>query len=221
MHADGPYSDRSSPGEPDDAASLPLVLASASPRRRELLARLRLPFTALAADVDEQPHPGESARALALRLARAKAAAGAALRPHSVVLAADTVVTHQGRIYGKPGSPEEARQMLRELRGDRHEVITGVCVQAAGRPPLLAAACTDVWMRAYSDAEIAAYVESGEPFDKAGGYAIQNGRFRPVARIRGCYTNVVGLPLCLTRALLRAAGVRLRAGTTVCEHAGT
>jgi septum formation protein len=163
----------------------------------------------MVADVDERPQPGEPARALATRLASAKAATVATVRPDAVVLAADTVVSHDGRLYEKPNSAAEAIQMLRQLRGAPHEVTTGVCVLPAGDAPLVDAAYTTVWMRAYTDAELAAYVASGEPFDKAGGYGIQDPHFRPVDHLVGCYTNVVGLPLCLTSAFLREAGLRV------------
>lgn len=204
---------------PRVSCARPLVLASASPRRRELLAALRLPFEVVVADVDERPRAGELARALALRLATAKAAAAAAARPDALVVAADTVVSQDGRIYGKPASAAEAVGMLGQLRGDRHEVITAVCVLPAGGAPCVDAACTTVWMRPYTDAEILAYVASGEPFDKAGAYAIQDPVFRPVARIVGCYTNVVGLPLCVMRAMLQRAGLRLPEAAMLCEHA--
>ncbi|HLH20958.1 MAG TPA: Maf family protein [Chloroflexota bacterium] len=196
-----------------------LVLASASPRRRALLATLGLTFAVVAPDVDESPRDGESAEALATRLALAKAAA--IRRADAVVLAADTVVTQRGHIFGKPRDAAEAVQMLTRLRGTRHEVITGVCARPVGGPPLLAAARTFVWMRPYSEEELRAYVATGAPFDKAGGYGIQDAPFRPVARIEGCYTNVVGLPLCVTRAVLHRAGVELRRARPACEHAGT
>jgi septum formation protein len=198
----------------------PLVLASASPRRRALLATLGWPFEVVVGDVDESAAAAESGLALARRLAAAKAAAVAVARPDAVVLAADTVVSLDGRVYGKPSSSAEAHRMLWELRGRRHAVITGVCVLRAGGAPHVEAACTAVWMRPYTDAEIAAFVASGESFDKAGAYAIQDPTFRPVARIVGCFTNVVGLPLCITRTLLRAAGLPL-APTADCTHSHT
>ncbi len=183
-----------------------LVLASGSPRRRALLARLGLAFDVAIPAVDETPLPGEAATALARRLAGAKAEAALACRPESVILAADTVVSHEGRLLGKPADVGEARQMLEALRGRRHEVVTAVRLARAGHPPLEGAARTAVWMRFYADAEIAAYVATGDPFDKAGAYAIQHPGFRPVARLVGSYTNVVGLPLEVAAKLLRAAG---------------
>jgi MAF protein len=185
------------------------VLASASPRRRALLARSGLPFQVDVPTVDEAPRAGESGLALARRLARAKALAVAARHPGAVVVAADTVVALDERLLGKPADAEEARAMLRALRGRWHQVVTAVCVTAPERGTRLGALTTDVEMRPYTDAEIAAYIARGEPFDKAGAYAIQDPGFQPVARWRGCYTNVVGLPLCLTAALLYSVGVEL------------
>ena len=189
-----------------DPDSTPLVLASASPRRRELLARLGIPFEVVPAAVDETPFPAEAPGDLARRLAAAKAAAVLADRPAAVVLAADTVVSYARQALGKPVDAADAVRLLRALRGRRHQVITGVCVARAGHLPLTAACHTDVWMRPYGDEEIAAYVASGDPLDKAGAYAIQHPEFRPVARLVGSYTNVVGLPLGLVADLLRAAG---------------
>ncbi|HEV8636185.1 MAG TPA: Maf family nucleotide pyrophosphatase [Chloroflexota bacterium] len=183
-----------------------LLLASGSPRRRELIARLGLPYRIEAADVDEAPAPGEGARDLALRLARAKARAVAADRPGAVVVAADTVVSLGRVVYGKPTDPADARRMLRELAGRAHRVTTGVAVARCGRL-WSAALASRVWLHAWDEATIAAYVASGDPLDKAGAYAIQNERFRPVARLEGCRCNVVGFPTALVAALLAQAGV--------------
>jgi len=190
--------------------SPPLLLASASPRRCELLARLGLSFNVVPADVDETPLPGETPAELARRLAASKAAAVLADRPSAIVLAADTVVSHEGQALGKPVDAADAVRLLQGLRGRGHEVITAVCLARSGHPPLTAASRTAVWMRSYTDAEIAAYVATGDPFDKAGAYAIQHPQFRPVARLVGSYTNVVGLPLSLVAPLLRAAGLTPR-----------
>ncbi|MCC6175349.1 MAG: septum formation protein Maf [Chloroflexi bacterium] len=191
--------------EPPDAGSR-LVLGSASPRRRHLLALLELPFSTAVADVDETPRPCERPDGLALRLAQAKAAALAGGQSAALVLGADTVVALDDRLLAKPADGEEARMMLRDLRGREHRVITGVAVAQAGRVLVAGAIETLVAMREYGDGEIEAYIASGRPFDKAGGYAIQDPTFHPVARIVGCYPNVVGLPLCEARRQIAACG---------------
>lgn len=182
-----------------------LVLASSSPRRRELLALTGLPFEVIAADVDETPVAGESPRAYVLRLAEEKARAAASRTDAGrILLAADTAVVDGSDILGKPANPSEAKRMLRQLRGRVHQVYTGIALLHKNRGNLLTDACvTDVPMRAYSDAEIAAYVETGDPLDKAGAYAIQHPRFQPVESMRGCYASVMGLPLCHVTRLLR------------------
>ena len=185
----------------------PYVLASQSPRRRELLAWLDLPFHAIAADVDETPLAGEPPAALATRLAKMKARAAAQTTPTAPVLSADTVVDLEGVSLGKPADPAEAWAMLTALRGREHAVHTGVALWDARTGALrLRRVTTMVAMRAYSDAEIAAYIATGDPFDKAGGYAIQHASFSPVARLDRCYANVVGLPLCTVLALLAEHG---------------
>ncbi|MGD9890245.1 MAG: nucleoside triphosphate pyrophosphatase [Dehalococcoidia bacterium] len=177
-------------------ASPPLVLASASPRRRTLLAALGLPFGVINADIDEQILPGERPRDAALRLARTKAETVADGLQRGVVLGADTLVVLDNHIRGKPQDADEATAMLRALRNRGHQVITAValCYAASGHVHT-AAPITAVWMRNYTDAEIADSIAAGTPFDKAGAYAIQDEAFAPVARIDGCYCNVVGLPL--------------------------
>lgn len=188
-----------------------LILASASPRRRGLLARLGLAYDVQPADVDEAPLHAEPPRALALRLARSKAARVAARSPDAIVVAADTVVAMGRTLYGKPDDAEDAARMLRELAGRRHRVITAVAVARGGD---LRSGCltTTVTMRPLAEEEIAAYVASGDPLDKAGAYAVQNEQFRPVAALRGCRCNVVGFPIGLVAALLREAGVEVPAG---------
>jgi MAF protein len=190
-----------------------LILASASPRRRELLARLGIPFEVQPVDVLEDVSSGNPAIA-ASRLARAKAEAARLRDPEAPVLAADTVVAHGGEILGKPADAAEAEAMLRRLRGDVHRVITAVAVlPAGGRAALLRHPETAVRIRGYSDAEIAASIARGDPFDKAGGYAIQDEAFAPVESYEGpsggpgCYCNVVGLPLWSVVELLRRAGL--------------
>jgi septum formation protein len=193
------------PGSSPPPSTPRLVLASASPRRRELLAALGVPFTVRAADVPEELSLHAPAPVLAEELALAKASAVAREEPDALVLGADTIVVLDGRPLGKPASPEEARQMLRALRGRAHEVVTGVAVIARGGVTRTAHAVTRVVMRCYSDAEMEEYIASGDPFDKAGAYAIQHPGFQPVARVEGCYCNVVGLPLWTVRRLLAEA----------------
>lgn len=184
-----------------------LVLASASPRRRELLGRLGLAFDVDPAGIPEElPAQDSHAERVARRLARAKALEVAARYPALPVLAADTVVVRSGRLLSKPADEAEARSMLQHLRGRWHRVITAVAV-ARGRRISIAHAVTWVRMREYSDDEIAASIARGDPFDKAGAYAIQDERFRPVAEYRGCYCNVVGLPLGTVIDLLARTGI--------------
>jgi septum formation protein len=189
------------------------VLASASPRRRQLLTILNVPFAAIETDVDETPRPGEAPLALAERLAGAKAVAGARQCPGDVVLGADTVVAHDGEALGKPVDYDDAVRMLRRLRLGEHAVITAVAaarMQIPGDPDIwLRTSTCRVWMRPYPDAEIADYVASGDPFDKAGGYAVQHAGFHPVARMEGCFLTVVGLPLPEVREVLRNAGIEV------------
>jgi septum formation protein len=185
-----------------------LVLASASPRRRDLLAQIGLAPDAVApADIDETPLRGELPRPHALRLARAKAAAAAAAAgdPAAFVLAADTVVAAGRRILGKPADAAEAARFLALLSGRRHRVVTAVALHHAGRITERAVE-TAVKFKRLSEAEIAAYLASGEWRDKAGGYAIQGRAAAFVPWIGGSYSNVVGLPLTETLALLRGAG---------------
>jgi MAF protein len=182
-----------------------LLLASQSPRRRELLALLGLPFEVDASNVDEVPQSNESPAALAARLSQAKAqvcttdhaASGAA------IIACDTIVAHEGQVLGKPSDADEASEMLRRLRGCPHSVYTAVTLlEESTGYSVTDVAETQVIMRAYTDAELAAYVASGDPMDKAGAYAIQHRGFHPVAKVQGCFANVMGLPLChLTRHL--------------------
>lgn len=172
------------------------VLASNSPRRRELLGLGGVPFNVQPTEVDERVRDNETPEDYVLRLAAEKAkVAGAKFGPEALVLAADTTVVHEGRILGKPANANEARAMLKSLRGRSHLVFTGLALLINGRM-VTDLAMTEVPMRAYSDAEIEAYIASRDPFDKAGGYAIQHAGFHPVDVLAGCYANVVGLPLC-------------------------
>jgi septum formation protein len=182
-----------------------LVLASASPRRAELLARLGLHPVIRPAHVDETPHPDEPPTDLVVRLAATKAAAVATDRDDEVVLAADTEVVADGRVLGKPRDREDAATMLRTLSGRTHEVITGLAVQR-GTTARLAQVTTRVTFRALTDAEVGWYLRTGEPDDKAGAYALQGAGAVLVARIEGSDTNVIGLPLAEAVDLLRAAG---------------
>jgi septum formation protein len=182
-----------------------LVLASASPRRRELLASLGLIFTVRAADVDETPLAGEAATATVLRLASVKADTVAA--PDTVVLAADTLVVVDGDSLGKPADPGEARAMLRRIAGRRHEVHTGVVARATATGRHTSAVVTSrVTMAALSEEEIAWYVATGEPLDKAGAYAVQGIGAMFVDEVEGNYSNVVGLPLPAVRRVLAELG---------------
>jgi septum formation protein len=190
-------------------ADLPLILASSSPRRRELLASLGVAFAICKPEVDETPHAGEDPLAYVQRLSAAKAAAAAGmLRPPALILAADTVVIHAGEILGKPLDAADARRILRRLRGTTHTVCTAVTLYRLDTTPQQTTrlTCTEVLMRRYSDAEIDAYIATGDPFDKAGSYAIQHPDFAPVARLDGSYTNVVGLPLETVQAALAEMG---------------
>jgi septum formation protein len=188
--------------------SLQLVLASTSPRRRELLQALGLPFIIVPAEVDERQQTSASPATLVQSLSQAKAAAVAARYPDAVIVAADTLVVLDDLVLGKPANVEEAARMLRALRGRAHLVYSAVTALAAatGRQAT-AISESRVWLRNYSEAEIAAYVASGNPLDKAGAYAIQHRHFTPVARIEGCYASVMGLPLGHLAQVLAAVGV--------------
>jgi septum formation protein len=182
-----------------------LVLASASPRRQELLRNAGISSTVQPADVDETPLAGEQPRACAERLAREKALAVWRTRPQDRVLGADTIVVVDETILGKPADAADAARMLRLLSGRVHRVITGVCLveAAAGGELRTASETTLVTMNELSDEEIRDYIATGEPMDKAGAYAIQGRASRWIPRIEGDYSNVVGLPVALVHAMLR------------------
>jgi septum formation protein len=182
-----------------------LVLASASPRRQELLRIAGIPFTVHPADIDETPRPGEQPRPYAERLAQEKAVAVARIHPDKYVLGADTVVIVDEKIVGKPRDAADAERMLRMLSGRAHEVITGVClVQPAASGNLTTTSeMTRVFFSEISEEEIRAYVATGEPMDKAGAYAIQGMAARWIPRIEGDYSNVMGLPLALVYRMLQ------------------
>ncbi|MGH9499814.1 MAG: Maf family protein [Terriglobales bacterium] len=181
-----------------------LVLASASPRRQELLRNAGIQFVVNPAGVPEIRRDGEEPRAFAERMAREKAVAVFAQRPTDLVLGADTVVVVDGEMLGKPRDAADARQMLRLLSGRRHEVITGVCL-VGPRLPMgkTISETTVVNMNVFSDDDISAYVKTGEPMDKAGAYAIQGIASRWISRIEGDYFNVVGLPVALVWRMLK------------------
>ena len=181
-----------------------IILASASPRRRELLAQLGVIFAVHPSDVNEDPLPNETPLETQQRITRNKAAvaaqndANADADTGTWIIAADTTVLIDGEMLNKPADAAEAWAMLRRLRGRAHEVQTCLVVRQADTEAIHIVK-SQVLMRHYSDAEIAAYIASGDPFDKAGAYAVQHPNFSPVAQISGCPLNVIGLPLCKLR----------------------
>lgn len=185
-----------------------LVVNSASPRRRALIALLETPFRLEAAPVDEQAYLREEPTCSAIGIALAKARA-AHLDSGDIALGADTLVVLDESVLGKPNSAEEARAMLTQLRGRSHTVMTGVVLSRAdgtSRAERIVVESTTVQMRHFSDDEVEDYIARGEPFDKAGGYAVQDARFNPVAEMQGCWLNVVGLPLCAIAPSLESLG---------------
>jgi septum formation protein len=189
----------------------PLVLASGSPRRREILSTLGIPFRVVTSDVEERRAPGEAPRAYAARLAAAKAAEVSARvadeTPAPFVLGADTIVVIDGLVLEKPADATETRAMVARLSGRWHEVWTAVAVHRAGEgAPLACEVSTRVRFRALDDGEITRYAASSEALDKAGGYAAQGLASGMVAEIAGSYPNVIGLPAVETIELLRRAG---------------
>lgn len=178
-----------------------LIIASASLRRQELLRNAGIAFEVQPAHIPEDPLPGESAKACAERLAREKALAVARLRPQDVVLGADTVVVVDNELLGKPADAADAVRMLRMISGREHDVITGVCLVVGGRWSV-GSETTRVTVSEMTDTDIAAYIATGEPMDKAGAYAIQGIASRWIPRIEGDYSNVVGLPVALVWHML-------------------
>jgi septum formation protein len=190
-------------------SSVQIVLASASPRRRELLAQVGVRISVVPAAIDETILPGETAEQHVTRLSVAKAGAVAARRevPGRWFIGSDTVVVRDGAILGKPADSGAAAAMLRSLSGRAHTVVSGYAVHDRGTGRTLSgAAVTHVWFKPLSEREIAGYLATGEPFDKAGGYAIQGAGAFMVTRIEGSYPNVVGLPLCDVLAALEQLG---------------
>ena len=194
-----------------------LILASNSPRRRQLLALGGWDFDVLVADIDESQHPGEAPGDYVLRLAESKARKIAEkARDDQFVLAADTSVVDAGEILGKPVDAQDAVRMLKRLRGHTHQVYTGIALLRVSDGKLLTdLTVTDVPMRAYSDEEIDAYVRSGDPLDKAGAYGIQHPGFQPVERLQGCFPSVMGLPLCRATFLLQEFDVAPRSPAVI------
>ncbi len=182
----------------------PLILASASPRRRELMAYTGIPFQVITADAEEMKI-GEP-EALVMENARRKARAVWRQHPESTVLGADTIVYQDGAVLGKPKDQEDARAMLRRLSGAWHTVYTGVCVITADGKTDARCDASRVQFVPLTDADIDRYIASGEPMDKAGAYAVQGRAGMYVSRIEGSYSNVIGLPMHLVRDMLRNAG---------------
>ena len=196
-----------------------LILASSSPRRRELLGNISYPFQIIDSGVEENISDLHSPAAAAVILAARKATA-VAKRSRGVVLAADTVIDFRGRVLGKPENSAHAFRMLQLLRGEKHKVLTGLAVvnKCEGRK-IVSVVSTEVRMRNYLDREIEEYVESGEPSDKAGSYAIQGNGGRLVESTCGCYNNVIGLPLCEAVDLLKLMGFSFPEEHGICELA--
>jgi septum formation protein len=189
-----------------------LVLASASPRRKELLTQAGYEFKVMPANILEERHPNEDPATFVTRLAQEKAqsvhdqlVSGSPEKSH-IVLGADTIVVTPEEVLGKPQGKEDAARMLRQLSGRIHQVITGVCLISKEKTEI-AAETTSVTMRETSNEEIAAYIATGEPMDKAGAYAIQGYAARWIPRIQGCYFNVVGLPIARVAEMLERAGL--------------
>jgi len=196
---------------------MPIVLASASPRRQQLLKDAGIEFVVRPANIDEIHQPGEGAAYFAERMARDKARAIRASAPDSVVLGADTIVVARDQVLGKPTDAADAVRMLRLLTGRQHFVITGVCLIGTEFQGTASQGTdfedvrsekTAVHFAALTDAEIRDYVATGEPMDKAGAYAIQGHASRWISKIEGDYSNVVGLPVDLVRRMLQEHGVR-------------
>lgn len=186
----------------------PLILASASPRRSELLKFLDLEFEILPSHIDESPREGETPEEHVLRLSSAKAFALTYSHPDAWILGADTIVVIRGESLGKPSTPGEARSMLTKLSGQTHKVYTGVALISKKRQVSLSnVVASDVRFKDVPQEEIEWYVRTSEPYDKAGGYALQGRGALFVEEIHGSPTNIIGLPLCETAEMLKAAGV--------------
>ena len=184
-----------------------LILASQSPRRRELLGLFHIPFEIQAADIDETMDPDLPAGQEVSRVSRSKAMAIAAA-DDQIIIAADTIVVVDGRVLGKPQSPDHARQMLKSLSGRDHQVMTGIAVRR-GSQCAVCTEVTDVTFRPLTDAEIDAYIATGEPMDKAGAYGIQGGAALFCEKLHGDYYNVMGLPVCRLGLMLKSMAPEL------------
>ena len=184
-----------------------LILASQSPRRRELLGLFRIPFDVRVADIDETMNPDLPADEEVGRVSRSKAMAIAA-DENEIIIAADTIVVVDGRVLGKPQSPDHARQMLKSLSGRDHQVMTGIAVRR-GSQCAVCTEVTDVTFRPLTDAEIDAYIATGEPMDKAGAYGIQGGAALFCEKLHGDYYNVMGLPVCRLGLMLKSMAPEL------------
>ncbi len=192
----------------NNATNKTIILASSSPRRKELLHQIGLDFRVDPADVDERVLPGESPEGYAVRVALDKSRVAAAKAETGIVIAADTIVVLDNEILGKPADAGDAERMLMKLSGREHRVITGLAVMDAATGKVLTrTSITRVWFRSLAPNEIISYVATGEPLDKAGAYGIQERGALLVDKIDGCYFNVVGLPLSLLGELLRHFGV--------------
>ncbi len=184
-----------------------IILASGSPRRQELLKKLCTDFIIDACDAEEI-HAAETPKALAIKNATLKAETVAKKYPREVVIGADTIVVLGGKIFGKPDGEKGAREMLKTLAGKKHEVITGLAIVAGGKT-FTAAEVTEVFFGEMSDAEISAYVATGEPLDKSGSYALQGGATKFIEKINGDWSNVVGLPIYRLRLLAKSSGLKI------------
>ena len=208
--------DESSRESGSDSTPASLTLASASPRRRELMDTLGLEFTVTPADLTEEPIPGESPQDMVRRLSQEKAQAVAATMNTGLVIGADSTVVFEGQAVGKPVDDDDARRMLRQLSGTTHHVSTGLTVvDAASGRTLSDAMTSQITLRELSEQEIEASIASGVPRDKAGAYAVQDTELRPAADWEGCYNNIVGLPICRLLEMLRELGYRFPEGWSV------
>lgn len=189
------------------------ILASKSPRRRSLLRNLHEQFLVIDPDIEEKGLPNEGPAELVRRITKEKAIRGAEMIAKSDlaspwIISADTIVVDGNEIIGKPKSPRDAARILKKLRGNVHQVLSGIGLYRSGEgDPQIEVVCSDVEMREYTEAEIQSYIASGDPLDKAGAYAIQNPDFDPAPGFEDCFANVMGLPLCHLAVLLRKNGL--------------